>query len=128
MKGGLRNGGEDYISVYLSMKMTRSQHDGSALHDGTIMSGFQQLPLAGDVLGSKACNYEFRNFGKSLRGQRQNSWSGSRQANPEKTRLGAWCHGAENLCEAWNKCLTVRLVNLVLHSQIYHVRVRWGGA
>lgn len=97
-------------------------------HGGTSMSGLQQLPLAGDVVGGELCDDAVCDLGESIGGQGQDGRTCTRETDAKQAWLSGRSHELENLGQTGDQRLAVWLVHLVLHGQEDHIRVRRGSS
>ena len=92
------------------------------------MSRLQQLPLARDIIGSELCDNAVSDLGDAIRGQCQDGRSCTGQTDSKQTGLTGRGHELENLGQAWDQRLAIRLVHLILHGEEDHIRIRWGAS
>lgn len=94
-------------------------------HDVASFRRLQQFPAALNALLRKSGYYALSNLVEVARSKSQNSRSSARQTNTKQARLRAWGHRLNNLSQARDERLPVRLVQLVLHGEIDQIGVGW---
>lgn len=94
------------------------------LNERSILCRFQELPLARDTVRGKPSDDAVCDLLKLVSSQGQNCRPRSRQADTKQAWLRARVHRLEDFRQAGNERLAVGLVDLVLHGEIDHIRVR----
>ena len=94
------------------------------LHSGTVLGGFQDLPLTRDALVLETAHDDLRDGLEVLGRQCQDGGTGAGQADAEQTVVGFRGDRRQDGGEGGNECRAVGLVDLVLHGRVDQVGVR----